>query len=117
MTTSFYNIHHVFQSELGDDMGFLAWRDVGLNPYGNSVIVNAAIPRKNKPLIDKFVKVTQTRLRRLREGAEALRAGADRRQRRAQFDNEMVELAAGRSADERQVSRERWRSASTTMRA
>ena len=59
ITTSFYNIHHIFQRELGADMGFLAWRDVGLNPYGNSVIVNAAFLAKNKPVIDKFVKVTQ----------------------------------------------------------
>ncbi len=59
ITTSFYNIHHVFQRELGDDMGFVAWREIGLNPYGNSVIVNAAFLAKNKPLIDKFVKVTQ----------------------------------------------------------
>jgi NitT/TauT family transport system substrate-binding protein len=58
-TTSFYNIHHVFQRELGADMGFLAWRDAGLNPYGNSVVVNADYLRKNKPAIDKFVKVTQ----------------------------------------------------------
>ncbi len=40
-------------------MGFLAWRDIGLYPYGNSVIVNAAFLAKNKPAIDKFVKVTQ----------------------------------------------------------
>jgi len=59
VTTSFYNIHHVFTRELGADMGFLAWRDVGLNPYGNSVIVNAEFLAKNKPVIDKFVKVTQ----------------------------------------------------------
>jgi len=59
ITTSFYNIHHIFQRELGTDMGFLAWRDVGLNPYGNSVIVNAAFLAKNKPMIGKFVKVTQ----------------------------------------------------------
>lgn len=59
VTTSFYNIHHVFQRELGDDMGFLAWRDVGLNPYGNSVIVNAAWLAKNKPVVEKFVKVSQ----------------------------------------------------------
>lgn len=59
ITTSFYNIHHIFQKELGDDMGFVAWRDIGLNPYGNSVIVNAAWLAKNKPLVDKFVKVTQ----------------------------------------------------------
>ena len=55
-TTSFYNIHHVFQKELGDDMGFLAWRDAGLNTYGNSVVVNSAFLAKNKPAIDKFVK-------------------------------------------------------------
>lgn len=59
VTTSFYNLHHVFQRELGDDMGFLAWRDIGLNPYGNSVIVNAEYLKKNKPVIEKFVKVTQ----------------------------------------------------------
>ena len=59
VTTSFYNIHHIFQRELGDDMGFLAWRDAGLNPYGNSVIVNAKFLEANRPLVDKFVKVTQ----------------------------------------------------------
>ena len=59
ITTSFYNIHHIFQKELGDDMGFVAWREVGLNPYGNSVIVAEDFLKKNKPLVDKFVKVTQ----------------------------------------------------------
>ncbi len=59
VTTSFYNIHHIFQGQLGDDMGFVAWRDVGLNPYGNSVIVNEEFLKANKPLIAKFVKVTQ----------------------------------------------------------
>ncbi|WP_368744562.1 ABC transporter substrate-binding protein [Desertibaculum subflavum] len=58
-TTSFYNIHHVFQRELGDDMGFLAWRDAGLNPYGNSIIVNGAWFKANKAAAEKFVKVTQ----------------------------------------------------------
>ena len=59
ITTSFYNIHHIFQRELGADMGFLAWREIGLNPYGNSVIVNAQFLAKNMPAIDRFVKVTQ----------------------------------------------------------
>jgi len=58
-TTSFYNIHHIFQRELGDDMGFVAWKDAGLNPYGNTVIVNGDYLRKNKPVIAAFVKVTQ----------------------------------------------------------
>jgi len=59
ITTSFYNIHHIFQRELGEDMGFVAWREIGLNPYGNSVIVNPAFLARNRPLVDKFVKVTQ----------------------------------------------------------
>jgi NitT/TauT family transport system substrate-binding protein len=59
ITTSFYNIHHIFQRELGEDMGFVAWREIGLNPYGNSVIVNGEFLKKNKPLVAKFVKVTQ----------------------------------------------------------
>ncbi len=57
--TSFYNLHHVFKRELGDDMGFLAWRDAGLNPYGNSIIVNAKYLQGNKDTVAGFVKVTQ----------------------------------------------------------
>ncbi|MDF3009547.1 MAG: nitrate transporter substrate-binding protein [Burkholderiales bacterium] len=59
VTTSFYNIHHIFKRELGNDMGFLAWRDIGLNPYGNSVIVNADYLNKNRALVEKFASVTQ----------------------------------------------------------
>jgi NitT/TauT family transport system substrate-binding protein len=58
-TTSFYNIHHIFQKELGDDMGFVAWKDAGLNTYGNTVIVNGDYLKKNKPVIAAFVRVTQ----------------------------------------------------------
>jgi NitT/TauT family transport system substrate-binding protein len=58
-TTSFYNLHHVFQRELGSDMGFLAWRDAGLNPYGNSIIINGEYLKAHKPLVASFVKVTQ----------------------------------------------------------
>jgi NitT/TauT family transport system substrate-binding protein len=58
-TTSFYNIHHIFKRELGDDMGFVAWKDAGLNTYGNTVIVNPEFLAKNKPTIAAFVRVTQ----------------------------------------------------------
>jgi NitT/TauT family transport system substrate-binding protein len=58
-TTSFYNIHHTFQKELGDDMGFVAWKDAGLNTYGNTVIVNGDYLKKNKATVAAFVKVTQ----------------------------------------------------------
>jgi NitT/TauT family transport system substrate-binding protein len=58
-TTSFFNIHHIFARELGDNMGFLAWREAGLNPYGNSLIVNGAWLKDNKDKVAAFVKVTQ----------------------------------------------------------
>lgn len=58
-TTSFYNLHHVFTRELGEDMGFLAWKDAGVNPYGNSIIANGAWLKDNKATADKFVKITQ----------------------------------------------------------
>ncbi|MEP7138511.1 MAG: ABC transporter substrate-binding protein [Caldimonas sp.] len=58
-TTSFYNIHHIFKRELGDDMGFVAWKDVGLNTYGNTIIVNPDYLKKNKSTVAAFVKVTQ----------------------------------------------------------
>src|SRR5919198_6483206 len=58
-TTSFFNLHHVFARELGSDMGFLAWKDAGVNPYGNSIIANGAWLKANQDKVDKFVKVTQ----------------------------------------------------------
>lgn len=58
-TTSFYNIHHIFQAKLGDDMGFFPWKEYGVNPYGNSIIVNGNY-LKNKPEVVKaFVEVSQ----------------------------------------------------------
>src|SRR5205807_882965 len=58
-TTSFFNLHHVFARELGDDMGFLAWKDAGINPYGNSIIANGAWLKANHDAAAKFIKVTQ----------------------------------------------------------
>ena len=58
-TTSFFNLHHVFARELGSDMGFLAWKDAGVNPYGNSIIANGPWLKANRDKADKFVKITQ----------------------------------------------------------
>ena len=58
-TTSFFNLHHVFARELGGDMGFLAWKDAGVNLYGNSIIANGAWLAANKDKAYKFVKITQ----------------------------------------------------------
>ena len=59
LTTSFYNIHFIFQGVLGDDMGFLPWREYGINPYGNSIIVNAKYLASNRNTVADFVRVTQ----------------------------------------------------------
>jgi NitT/TauT family transport system substrate-binding protein len=58
-TTSFYNIHHIFSRELGADMGFLAWKDAGLNPYGNSIVANGPWLKANRDKAASFVKITQ----------------------------------------------------------
>jgi NitT/TauT family transport system substrate-binding protein len=58
-TTSFYNIHYVFERVFGDDMGFVALRDIGFNPYGNSIIVNGDYMREHPETVNDFVKVTQ----------------------------------------------------------
>ena len=58
-TTSFFNLHHVFARELGEDMGFLAWKDAGVNPYGNSIVANGKWLSTNKETAGKFIKITQ----------------------------------------------------------
>ena len=59
ITSDFYNEHDLKVSLFGDDLGFIAWRDVGVNLYGNSVIVNASYLENNRDIIADFVKVTQ----------------------------------------------------------
>jgi NitT/TauT family transport system substrate-binding protein len=59
VTTSFFNLHHVFARELGADMGYLAWKDAGINPYGNSIIANGAWLEANRDVADKFIRITQ----------------------------------------------------------
>src|SRR3979411_708248 len=45
--TDFYNEHDLKIQAFGDDLGFLRWPDIGLNPYGNSLVVNGAYLEKN----------------------------------------------------------------------
>ncbi len=59
VTTSFYNIHHIFKAQLGDDMGFSSGKEYDVNPYGNTVIVNAEFLANKKEVVAAFVKVTQ----------------------------------------------------------
>lgn len=57
--TEFYNLHFAYQQALGADMGYLAWKDAGVDPYGNSIAVNGAFYKAHHDLVANFVKVTQ----------------------------------------------------------
>jgi NitT/TauT family transport system substrate-binding protein len=57
--SDFYNEHDLKVIEFGSDLGYLNWKDIGLNPYGNSLIVNGAYLEKNRKLVEDFVKITQ----------------------------------------------------------
>jgi NitT/TauT family transport system substrate-binding protein len=57
--TEFYNFHHVYKRELGDSMGYLAWKDAGVDPYSNSIVVNGAFLRAHRATVAAFVKATQ----------------------------------------------------------
>ena len=57
--SDFYNEHDLKVIEFDGDLGYVNWKDIGLNPYGNSLIVNGAFLEKNPKLVEDFVKVTQ----------------------------------------------------------
>jgi NitT/TauT family transport system substrate-binding protein len=57
--SDFYNEHDLKVIEFGGDLGYLNWKDIGLNPYGNSLIVNGAYMAKNPKLVEDFVKISQ----------------------------------------------------------
>ena len=57
--SDFFNEHDLKAREFGADLGFVAWRDIGVNVYGNSIVVNSAYLAKNKDAVRKFVAVTQ----------------------------------------------------------
>ena len=57
--SDFYNEHDLKVIEFGGDLGYLNWKDMGLNPYGNSLIVNGAFLEKNPRLVEDFVRISQ----------------------------------------------------------
>lgn len=59
VVTDFYNFHHNYVKALGANMGYMAWKDYGMNPYGNSIVVNEEFLKAHGPAIRKFVSVTQ----------------------------------------------------------
>ena len=57
--SDFYNEHDLKAREFGADLGFVAWRDIGVNVYGNSLLVNTKYLAAHKEQIGKFVSITQ----------------------------------------------------------
>ncbi|WP_291858897.1 ABC transporter substrate-binding protein [Bradyrhizobium sp.] len=57
--SDFYNEHDLKVIEFGGDLGFVNWKDIGLNPYGNSLVINGAFLQKNPKLAEDFVKISQ----------------------------------------------------------
>ncbi len=57
--SDFYNEHDLKVIEFGSDLGALNWKEIGLNPYGNSLIVNGAYLSKNPKLVEDFVRISQ----------------------------------------------------------
>lgn len=59
ITSDFYNEHDLKVREFGEDLGFVAWRDIGINSYGLSVIVNGDFLEDNKEVVSQFAAITQ----------------------------------------------------------
>jgi len=57
--SDFYNEHDLKVITFGSDLGYLNRKDIGLNPYGNSLIVNGAYLKRNPELVEDFVRITQ----------------------------------------------------------
>ncbi|MDW5441106.1 ABC transporter substrate-binding protein [Polaromonas sp. SM01] len=57
--SDFYNEHDLKAQEFGADLGFVAWRSMGVNVYGNSIVANGAYLAANPERMKKFVAVTQ----------------------------------------------------------
>ena len=57
--SDFYTEHDLKVKEFGNDLGFWPWRSVGVNVYGNSLVVNGAYLAANPERIKKFAAVTQ----------------------------------------------------------
>ena len=58
-TTHFYNVHYIYERIFGDDLGFVALRDIGFNPYGNAIIVHGPFLEQSPDLARAFVEITQ----------------------------------------------------------
>ena len=59
ITSDFWNEHDLKAREFGADLGFQRWMDLGINPYGNSIIVNGDLLTRQPETVRRFVQVSQ----------------------------------------------------------
>ena len=76
--SDFYNEHDLKVIEFGSDLGYVNWKDIGLNPYGNSLIVNGAYLEKNPKIAEEFVQDQPEGVCGLRRRRRAVPEGAAR---------------------------------------
>ena len=57
--TDFYNEHDLKLRTFGDDLGFQSWRGMGINLYGNSIIVERLYLSAHHDIAQKFVQTSQ----------------------------------------------------------
>jgi NitT/TauT family transport system substrate-binding protein len=60
---TFYHHEAEFQRAFGSSLQRLAWRDHGINPYGNVIAVSASGASANDPRIRRFVTIAQKAVR------------------------------------------------------
>lgn len=59
ITQHFYSVHYVYERTFGADMGFVAMRDLGFNPYSNAIFVSPKAAKEQSAAVRRFVGVTQ----------------------------------------------------------
>lgn len=58
-TPHFYSVHDVYERTFGADLGYVGLRQLGVNPYGLSIIANGTYLRSNPETVRKFLRVSQ----------------------------------------------------------
>ena len=101
--SDFYNEHDLKVIEFGSDLGYVNWKDIGLNPYGNSLIVNGAYLQKNPKLVEDFVKVSQKAFAACVADVDAVPEGAARPGLRPRQGKPGAPVGAHQVPDDRRV--------------
>src|SRR5437660_4905367 len=56
--SDFYNEHDLKAIEFGADLGYVNWKDIGLNPYGNWLMINGAYLEMNPKLGEECLRTS-----------------------------------------------------------